>query len=67
MSGWDVLQGTNKRTGARVIESAELRGIARPPRAGPSRLSSLDRDTRVWRTCRTTSYLLVLPLTSYKL
>eukprot|EP00966_Prymnesium_polylepis_P068781 1597502-Prymnesium_polylepis.1 len=35
MSGWDFLEGKNKRTGARVIENAELRGLRHlPPRAG---------------------------------
>ena len=27
MSGWDFLEGKNKRIGARVIENAELRGL----------------------------------------
>ena len=34
MSGWDSLEGNNKRTGARVVENAKLRQPP-PPRAGP--------------------------------
>eukprot|EP00966_Prymnesium_polylepis_P050512 1169346-Prymnesium_polylepis.1 len=38
MSGWDFLEGKNKRIGARVMENAKLRQPP-PPRAGPSRRS----------------------------
>eukprot|EP00966_Prymnesium_polylepis_P053311 1233067-Prymnesium_polylepis.1 len=34
MSGWDNLEGKNKRTGAQVVENAKLRQPV-PPRAGP--------------------------------
>eukprot|EP00966_Prymnesium_polylepis_P111361 2575639-Prymnesium_polylepis.1 len=40
MSGWDNLEGKNKRTGARVVENAKLRQPP-PPRAGPRRLLRL--------------------------
>ena len=36
ISGWDNLEGKNKRTGARVVENAKLRQPV-PPRAGPRR------------------------------
>eukprot|EP00966_Prymnesium_polylepis_P046239 1070897-Prymnesium_polylepis.1 len=35
MSGWDFLEGNDKRIGARVIENAKLRQPP-PPRDGPS-------------------------------
>eukprot|EP00966_Prymnesium_polylepis_P302331 6984966-Prymnesium_polylepis.1 len=34
MSGWDNLEGKNKRTGARVVDNAKLQQPG-PPRAGP--------------------------------
>eukprot|EP00966_Prymnesium_polylepis_P123137 2846833-Prymnesium_polylepis.1 len=34
MSGWDNLEGKNKRTGARMVENAKLQQPG-PPRAGP--------------------------------
>eukprot|EP00966_Prymnesium_polylepis_P136140 3145875-Prymnesium_polylepis.1 len=61
MSGWDNLEGTNKRTSACVVENAKLRHpghlgldhVARRPRgtafSTPTRFPS--RDTRVMLEC----------------
>eukprot|EP00966_Prymnesium_polylepis_P152606 3524808-Prymnesium_polylepis.1 len=44
MSGWDFLEGNNKRIGARVIENAKLRHNVR--RLGLDRVCAATRNTQ---------------------